>query len=304
MRMKKEKLIAWIRASRLRTLPLAFSCSLMGSFVAWHDGAFNAGVFWLALITTLFLQILSNLANDYGDSVNGADNPHRVGPARTVQSGAISRKEMKNAVILTSVLAFISGIVLIGAGIGFSFSLGWLAFLGLGLLALAAAITYTAGSKPYGYVGLGDLFVFLFFGLTGVIGTYFLHTQTLKAAILLPATAVGFLSTAVLNLNNMRDVHGDSLSGKNTLVVKFGSKMARYYHAALILGSMAALLIWTLLNYRHPAQFGFLVTILFLVPHIALVFRNKVPANLDPQLRKLAFTTFLTVILFGLALML
>ncbi len=302
--MKKQKLKAWIRASRLRTLPLAFSCSLMGSFAAWHDGAFSPAVFWMALITTLFLQVLSNLANDYGDSVNGADNILRVGPARTVQSGAISREEMKSAVILTSILAFMSGIILIGAGIGFSFSPGWLAFLGLGLLALAAAITYTAGSKPYGYVGLGDLFVFLFFGLTGVMGTYFLHTQTLNADILLPATAVGFLSTAVLNLNNMRDVQGDALSGKNTLVVKFGSKTAAWYHAFLILGALIALIVWTLLNYRHPAQFVFIITMLFFVPHISLVFRNKVPAELDPQLKKLALTTFLTVILFGLALML
>lgn len=302
--MKKEKFDAWVHAARPRTLPLAFSSSLMGSFVAWHDGRFNWAVFALALLTTLFLQILSNLANDYGDSVNGADNPERVGPARTVQSGAISLHEMKTAIIITSALGFISGILLIGAGIGFRPSTGWLAFLGLGITALAAAIMYTAGSKPYGYIGLGDLFVFLFFGLTGVMGTYYLHTQTLNAALWLPATALGLLSTAVLNLNNMRDVKGDELSRKRTLVVIMGSFKAKIYHAVMIGGALLTLVVWCLLNYRHPMQFIFLITAIFFVNHLIVVFRNKVPAELDPQLKKLALATFATVIIFGISIML
>lgn len=298
-----QKLKAWIHAARPRTLPLAFSSSLLGSFVAWHDSRFKWAVFIMALITTLFLQVLSNLANDYGDSVNGADNNERVGPKRSVQSGAISLKEMRFAVMITALLALIGGILLIGFGIGFYFSQGWLIFLLLGLTALAAAIMYTAGSRPYGYIGLGDFFVFLFFGLAGVLGTYFLHTDSFKFDLLLPATASGLFSTAVLNLNNMRDIKGDALSGKRTLVVIMGSQKAKIYHASLVLGAMLALLIWTLLNYQTPYQFLFLAMTLIFSKHLAIVFRNKIPAELDPQLKKLALATFFTVIIFGASLL-
>ena len=298
-----NKLKAWIHAARPRTLPLAFSSSLLGSFVAWHDGQFKWAVFAMALLTTLFLQVLSNLANDYGDSVNGADNHERVGPKRSVQSGAISLKEMRLAVIITALLALTSGILLIGFGIGFYFSQGWLIFLLLGLTALAAAIMYTAGSRPYGYNGLGDFFVFLFFGLAGVLGTYFLHTSNFKIDLLLPATASGLFSTAVLNLNNMRDINGDALSGKRTLVVIMGSQKAKIYHFALISGAMLSLFAWTLLNYHTPYQFLFLAMMLIFGKHLAIVFRNKIPAELDPQLKKLALATFFTVIIFGTSLL-
>jgi 1,4-dihydroxy-2-naphthoate octaprenyltransferase len=300
--MNSSKFKAWIHAARPRTLPLAFSSSLLGSFVAWHDGRFKWIVLGMALLTTLFLQVLSNLANDYGDSVNGADNSERVGPRRSVQSGAISLHEMKIAVILVALLALASGIVLIGTGIGFYWSDGWLAFLLLGIAALASAITYTAGSKPYGYIGLGDLFVFLFFGLTGVLGTYFLHSGSLRPDLLLPATASGLLSTAVLNLNNMRDVNGDALSGKRTLVVIMGSAKAKIYHAALVGGAVVSLVIWSLLHYNTPLQFLFLIVGVFFVQHLIFVFRNQIPAELDPHLKKLALATFGTVILFGAAL--
>ena len=294
---------AWLHAARPRTLPLAFSSSLMGSFVAWHDVHFKWAVFGMALLTTLFLQVLSNLANDYGDSVNGADNPDRVGPKRSVQSGEISLKQMKVAVIITSVLALISGIILIGSGIGFTLSQGWLVFLLLGIMALSAAIMYTAGSKPYGYIGLGDLFVFLFFGLAGVLGTYFLHTSSLRYDLLLPATASGLLSTAVLNLNNMRDIKGDALSGKRTLVVIIGSSWAKIYHAVLVCGALIALTIWTIIHYNTPLQFLFLLMVPVFAQHLAVVFRNKIPAELDPQLKKLALATFATVVIFGATLM-
>ncbi|MCO5265230.1 MAG: 1,4-dihydroxy-2-naphthoate polyprenyltransferase [Lentimicrobium sp.] len=297
--MTKNKLNAWVHAIRLRTLPLAFSSSLLGSFIAYFDQSFKWSVLWMALLTTLFLQILSNLANDYGDSKNGADNSERVGPQRAVQSGIITAKEMRIAVIMTSLLAFISGILLIGAGIGFSVSLKWLMFLLLGIGALGAAINYTIGKKPYGYMGFGDLFVFLFFGLTGVLGTYYLHTGQFYAGLLLPATAMGLLSTAVLNLNNMRDVEGDGRAGKRTLVVIMGPSMARVYHLLLIIGAPLALTGYTLLNYRGPGQFIFLITLPVLLLHLKVVFRTKEPSALDPQLKRLALTTFATVIIFG-----
>ncbi len=300
--MNRIKINAWVHAIRPRTLPLAFSSSLLGSFIAYNDKNFRWSVLWLALLTTLFLQILSNLANDYGDSKNGADNAERVGPKRAVQSGAISATEMRIAVIITSSLAFISGILLIGSGIGFNISLSWFVFLVLGLGALAAAINYTVGKKPYGYMGFGDLFVFLFFGLTGVLGTYFLHSGHLHSDLLLPAAAMGFLSAAVLNLNNMRDIYGDSMAGKRTLVVILGSVRARYYHLILIAAAPLALIIYTMVNYHGPLQYIFLITMPLLAVHLLTVFRVKIPAELDPQLRRLALTTFATVIIFGIGL--
>jgi 1,4-dihydroxy-2-naphthoate polyprenyltransferase len=301
--MNSSKIAVWVHAMRPRTLPLALSSSLMGSFAAFQDGRFKWNVFGLALLTTLFLQILSNLANDYGDSVNGADNAERVGPARAVQSGNISAASMKTAVIITSVLAFISGILLIGAGVGYNNWLPWLVFLLIGLMAISAAILYTAGSNPYGYKGFGDLFVFLFFGITAVFGTYYLHTGTLRVLALLPAVTIGFLSTAVLNLNNMRDIEGDARSGKRTMVVLMGSSYAKLYHFVMVIGAMVAIIIWSVLHYTSYWQFIFLLSLPLFARHLLVVLRNKVPAELDPQLKILALSTFILVLLFGMGLL-
>ena len=213
---------AWITAFRLRTLPLAFSSILMGSFLAAYYDSFQGWIFLLAIITTLFLQILSNLANDYGDTVNGADHEGREGPQRMVQSGIISLNKMKIAVMVFAILSFISGIGLIYISFGSLIHLKFLLFLLIGLAAIVAALRYTMGSNPYGYKGLGDLYVLVFFGLVGVGGTYFLHSNNWDWIIILPALAVGFLSSGVLNVNNMRDIESDKEAGKSTLVVKMG----------------------------------------------------------------------------------
>jgi len=302
--MNRAKLKAWVQAARPRTLPLALSSSLMGSFAAFQDGRFKLNVFGLALLTTILLQILSNLANDYGDSVNGADNADRIGPARAVQSGKISVSAMKRGVVITSILAFVSGILLIGAGVGYHNWLPWIVFLLVGLMAIAAAILYTAGSNPYGYKGFGDLFVFLFFGITAVVGTYYLHTENLRAFVLLPAITIGLLSTAVLNLNNMRDIEGDARSGKRTMVVIMGSSYAKIYHAVMVLGALAALIFWSAFHYRSVWQFIFILTFPLFFRHLLIVFKNKVPALLDPQLKILALNTFVLVLLFGTGVLL
>lgn len=289
-------------AARPRTLPLALSSSLMGSFAALQDGRFRWWVFGLSLLTTLFLQILSNLANDYGDSVNGADNDQRVGPVRAVQSGAIALTSMRRAVVLLSLLALTSGVVLITVGLGFDRWLPWLIFLGVGLMAIAAAIFYTAGSRPYGYKGYGDLFVFLFFGITAVVGTYYLHARTASFGVLLPAATIGFLSTAVLNLNNMRDVEGDALAGKRTLVVAFGAQFARRYHYSIVVLAVISLVVWNLIHNAGIWQYLFLLLTPIIALHLRRVATIKPPALLDPQLRVLAFATLLVVLLFGLGL--
>lgn len=292
----------WIEAARPRTLPLAFSSTLLGSFLAYSDKPFKVSVVILALLTTLFLQILSNLANDYGDSINGMDNEHRVGPKRSVQSGAIAAKSMLLAIIVTSLLTLNSGVLLIAYGFNFKISAGVIIFFLLGLAALGAAIKYTVGSNPYGYSGFGDLFVYIFFGLTGVLGTYYLHTGTFNYSLLLPASAVGLLSTAVLNLNNMRDIEGDARSGKRTLVVMMGSQKAHWYHLALVAGAWICFLLYTMLTFHSYIQFGYLVMLPFFVIHLKKVFTTTPPAALDPQLRQLALATFGTVLLFGIGM--
>lgn len=296
------KITYWISAFRLRTLPLALSTVSLGAFLAYFDGVKNLTVFILALMTTLFLQVLSNLANDYGDSSHGVDNERRVGPQRTVQSGKISSRQMKTAIIICTLLALTTGIPLVFNGLQGAGLLMKIFFFVLGLAAIVSAIKYTVGSKPYGYYGFGDLFVFIFFGLVGVMGTYFLITKHFNPQVLLPASAVGFLSMAVLNLNNMRDRENDALSGKNTLVVRLGIRAARFYHLALIAGSMVCGLVYMILNYRSPFQMFFLITVPFFWMNVYGVFHHTIPAELDPYLKRLALTTFAFSVIFGVSL--
>jgi 1,4-dihydroxy-2-naphthoate polyprenyltransferase len=294
------KIDVWMHAFRLRTLPLALSCSFLGSSLAYSDGTFKWEVLVLAAFTTLFLQILSNLANDYGDTVHGVDNQRRKGPGRVTQLGLVSNTAMKRAIIIFAVLGFISGSMLIFAGLDDPKQV--IVFYVLGIIAILAAIKYTIGKNPYGYVGLGDLFVFLFFGLLGVAGTYFLHTNRFSFWILLPAASIGMLSSGVLNLNNMRDIENDAQSGKKTLVVRLGSKGAKLYHATLITLSMVFSIIYTLKFYHSIYQFLFILTFPLFVMNIIVVLHNKEPHELNSELKKLAISTFIFAVIFGLGL--
>jgi 1,4-dihydroxy-2-naphthoate polyprenyltransferase len=294
----------WLSAFRLRTLPLAFSCIITGSFLAALY-TFKWEITLLALLTTLFLQILSNLSNDYGDTVHGADSADRIGPQRAVQSGNISKASMKMAMIVCALLALISGLSLLYVALDNVKTI--LIFLLLGLSAIAAAIKYTAGKNPYGYKGLGDLFVFIFFGIVGVEGVFFLHTQDFSVNGLLPASAIGLLSVAVLNLNNMRDHVSDAKAGKNTLVVKMGFETAKKYHATLIVLAFLCALAFSILMWVDTGvvlPFIHLLVFVFLFAHLKKVFATTNPALLDPELKKVALSTFIFSILFGIGLML
>ena len=287
----------WINAFRLRTLPLAFSCIIMGSGLAYADGRFNLTVFIFSLVTTLFLQILSNLANDFGDFVKGTDNEERVGPDRTMQAGLITKDEMIKAIWVIALLCSVFGVWLIYEGtLGLDLKKAGL-FAILGLTAIGAAEKYTMGKNPYGYEGLGDLFVFLFFGWLGVIGSYFLHTHSIDINIVLPASAIGFFTTAVLNINNMRDHVADKKSGKNTLVVKIGIEKAKDYHRALIFGCilLAITFVFPSTNYFH---YIFVITIPIFVGFVQSIRKRIDFENFDPFLKKQAITTFLFAILF------
>ncbi|PKQ62245.1 1,4-dihydroxy-2-naphthoate octaprenyltransferase [Labilibaculum filiforme] len=299
-----NKTEAWIHAFRLRTLPLALSSIFLGSFLAFAAHSFSLKIFILATLTTLFLQILSNLANDLGDSISGADNQERVGPERAVQSGLISKKEMKGMLIVFVLLSFSSGLWLLYEGMQLINLNQGIIMLVIGLLAIGAAINYTVGKNPYGYSGFGDLFVFLFFGLTGVLGTYFLHTGNLSGSLFLPAISLGLLSVGVLNLNNMRDVENDAKTGKITLVVKMGSSNAKRYHFALLTIAMILPFLYTIFNWVSVFQLLFLLSFPFIVRNIMRVFANKNPRDLDPELKRLALSTLLFSLTFGLGLVL
>ena len=299
-----RKTKVWLQAMRLRTLPLSLSCVALGSFLAVFNQQWNPLVLVLSLVTTLFLQILSNLANDYGDSANGADNAERIGPERAVQSGSISPSAMRKAIAFVAFLALSSGTWLIVEGTkGLSLSMGVVFFV-LGLGAIVAAIKYTAGKNPYGYRGFGDLFVFLFFGWVGVMGTYFLHAHSLRWELLLPASSIGLLSVGVLNLNNMRDRESDKRAGKITLPVRLGTQNAKIYHVAIIVSAIVLSLAFVVAHYRSPLQLIFLITLPLLALNIKAVMGNKRPQDLDPQLKKLAMTTFLFAITLGTGLIL
>jgi len=241
----------WLLAARLRTLPLACSSILLGAGLAASRGAFDGTIMALALLTAILLQILSNLANDYGDAVSGADNSQRIGPQRAVVSGLITKQQMCVAMALTALAAVVSGLLLLGC----AFDGQWrqiLAFVGLGGAAIVAAITYTVGKTPYGYRGFGDISVFLFFGLLGVLGSYYLFTHQLAWDVLLPATACGLLATAVLNINNVRDIETDAASGKITLAVRLGRTRAITYHWVLLGAALLATIAFIL---TQPASF-------------------------------------------------
>lgn len=291
---------SWIKAARLRTLPLSVSGIIVGTGMAASQGDFNGLIFFLALMTTTGFQVISNFANDYGDGVKGTDNEARVGPARTIQSGEISPGQMKKGIAATAISTVVIALILIYVSFGTDNLFYSLLFFLLGAGSVAAAIKYTVGDNAYGYSGLGDLFVFLFFGLLSVCGSYFLYTKSLDYAVFLPAFSVGLLSVGVLNLNNMRDRDSDKNSGKITLVVRIGEEFARYYHYYLIGASLLFALMYTSLRYVSPFQFLFLIAYIPLFAHLLRVYKIKDAKRLDPELKKLALGTFLFAVLFGI----
>lgn len=287
----------WVSAFRLRTLPLALSSIMMGGFLAAAAGAFQWDVFLLCIATTIFLQILSNLANDYGDSVHGADSADRKGPSRAVQSGRISPAQMKAGIAVFVVLSLISGISLLFT----AFGLNWNAiffFLGLGVLSILAAIGYTVGKKPYGYAGLGDISVFIFFGLVGVMGSLYLFTHELSWQYVWPAVSCGVFAVGVLNINNMRDIDSDRKAGKFSIPVRIGKQNAAVYHWSLVLIGLGSAVAFVVMHFESAIQLLFMLS----APAFMIIARKiqvKPSHELDPYLKFMALSTLLFVILFG-----
>ena len=291
------KIKSWLEAFRLRTLPLSISGIIMGSFIAKSKGFWDISIFIFALLTTILFQIVSNLANDLGDSLKGTDNENRVGPARTVQKGEISVSQMKIAVMIFSVLSLISaGYLIYISSKGMSQNTIYI-YMILALLSVLAAITYTVGKKAYGYYGLGDVFVFVFFGLVSVVGSYTLFSKIFDFVSIFPAITIGLLSTAVLNLNNMRDQINDKLSNKNTLVVKLGFNRAKFYHFCLIM--IALISYWGYFKFELTGLI-YNLPFVFLLIHLKKVVQVLDPKDFDPELKKVALSSFILSLLFAI----
>jgi 1,4-dihydroxy-2-naphthoate octaprenyltransferase len=289
----------WIKTARLRTLPLAFASIILGTALGAARGEFDGLTFLLALLTTLFYQILSNYANDYGDGVKGTDD-NRVGEQRAIASGLISPQAMKKAVILFAILAFISGTALsFWATRNHAVQIALL-FTGLGILAIYAAIKYTVGDKAYGYNGLGDLSVLVFFGWLGVGGSFFLQTLTWDFDILLPATAIGFFAMAVLNLNNMRDIDSDAKAGKNTLALKLGLPKAKIYHTLLLILAFDFAFLYNRFNPSSFWQNLYFLTLPFLIMNLTKVRKATKANDFEPLLKQMALTTLLFAVTYSI----
>lgn len=302
-----NKFSAWVTALRLRTLPLAAASIILAAGLAEKAGIFDGLIFSLSLLTALLLQILSNLANDYGDAISGADNESRVGPMRGMQMGMISKDAMKNAIIFTVVLCLISGLTLLSVALkGDIYS--WVLFLSFGGLSIGAAISYTIGKLSYGYRALGDVSVFIFFGLLGVLGSYYLYDLTFEFSLLLPATSIALLSVAVLNINNMRDMYTDKAANKTTLVVIWGRTFAFSYHLFLVLTAPLLSVLYLIVS-SDPAAWQFLI-LLILVPIIkSCLSLNRLikddyreGAKFNEQLKNTSLTAFGFSIFFSLLL--
>ena len=296
---------AWLHAARLRTLPLSLSGIIVGTGLAAVLGAFDVQIFAFALLTTIGFQVLSNFANDLGDSQKGTDNAQRVGPARAIQSGQLSAAQMKVGMWGVGVFSLLSALYLIKLSVPNLSANAIYFYIVLAVACIAAAITYTVGKNAYGYRGLGDIMVFIFFGLVSVIGVFMLFGEAFEWIVLFPAISIGLWSTAVLNLNNLRDIHNDAQMNKRTMVVKLGFHKAKYYHVFLVSFGMATwfftiyLLAVSAMNYY---LFIALLPSLGFALHLQKVVQNTEPASLDPELKKVALLTFFSSILFAFLL--
>ncbi|MEI9750557.1 1,4-dihydroxy-2-naphthoate polyprenyltransferase [Moellerella wisconsensis] len=293
---------AWLESLRPKTLPLGVIAIVTGSALAYWTDNFKWPVALLSIITAGILQILSNLANDYGDAVKGSDTAERIGPLRGMQKGIITQADMKKALKITISLACFFGLLLII--VACEKPEDALGFLVLGLVAIVAAITYTVGKKPYGYLGLGDISVLIFFGWLSVIGTYYLQANSFDIVTILPATACGLLSVAVLNINNMRDIENDIKAGKNTLAVRLGAQGSRIYHAIIIISAILCLIFFNLIYLHGWSGWLFLLAVPLLLNHVSKVLNDPTTEGMRPMLVNMVKLALLTNLLFSIGLVL
>lgn len=295
----KDKIKAYFISFRLRTLPLSLAGILLGVLLAVASGYSSLAIIVLLLTTTISLQILSNLCNELGDMHKGTDNDTRLGPIRSLQSGMLTERDLVRAIYLFIILSGIFGLILLTTALDSLLDQRGLVFVGLGIFSIAAAILYTISRYAFGYRGLGDLFVFIFFGWVSVIGSYCLMGGLVNAVIVLPATSIGLLSTGVLNINNIRDLRNDQESGKRTLAVRMGEKWAKWYHLVLINGAFITMTIFKIVTHNPLIAYGYLLILPLFIYHLYRMFKDNGKA-LDKQLRILCLLTLLFAVLSGI----
>ncbi|MCE2573574.1 1,4-dihydroxy-2-naphthoate polyprenyltransferase [Motilimonas eburnea] len=288
----------WLPAIRPRTLPLACGSIVTAAGLAYQYQVFDAVILILCLLTAILLQIISNLANDYGDALTGADDAERIGPLRVTQAGLVTPLQMRIAIGLTTLLAILSGLGLLHYV--FDDIWQWLSFIGLGALSIVAAITYTMGKHPYGYMGLGDLAVFLFFGLLGVMGSFYLYQLSLNWLIFLPAISCGALATSVLNINNTRDIVTDRKAGKKTLALRLGRTGARRYQWGLLTLAVVSSLVYQSTLDFSPFHYGFLLALPLLLRASLTLQQTEEGECLNQALKMTAMASFLYCCLLAL----
>lgn len=288
----------WFQATRWKTLPLSLAGILVGSAVTTTVD-FNITVFVLAICTAMSFQIISNLANDYGDGIKGTDNPDRIGPVRSLQSGLLSKNQLKKGIIIALLMAFVLLISLLYTAFGWG-NFYSIFFMILGVLAMVAAVKYTVGKNAYGYKGRGDVFVFIFFGVVSVLGSNFLFIKQVNWDLWLLAITIGALSTAVLNLNNMRDIENDKKSGKNTFASKIGKQKAKIYHYALLCSALISAVFYALFFLEKKNSGWFILGFIPLIVHFVRVYSVSKPEEYTPELKKVTLNTFLIGLLFFL----
>lgn len=293
---------AVVRSFRLRTIPLSLSPGMVGIFIARDTGCFKWSVCLFLLLTIVSLQILSNLANELGDWKKGTDREQSGRQALSLQKGNLTVYAFQYIIGFFVFLCAVFGVCLIYFSFGTLFTREPLLFLALGALTIAAAVYYSLGRRPYGYYGLGDLSVFLFFGIVGVVGSYYLLCKEIVLEIFLPAVSMGLLITGVLNVNNIRDIDNDACFGKNTFALllcrKFGKDSstvpAKWYQAGLLAGALAASVVYAFI--ADHGNFLFLLSIPLLVFHTVKLWKGK-GAQLDSAFKILVAGVLLYALL-------
>lgn len=292
------KLEASIKSMRLRTLPLSLAGVILGVTLAADKTDVSPWTAALIFLTTVCLQILSNLSNELGDTLSGTDSADRQGPKYALGSGDMTIGDIKKLILMFIGLCVISGLAMIQVSFGSLFKTESICLEALGAAAIVGAMKYTLGKNPYGYRGLGDVFVFIFFGLVSVLGGYYVAARELPPLImLLPASAIGCFSVGVLNVNNIRDMKTDAVN-RVTVAIKLGVKGARIYQTVLIVAGWILMPVFCAIYDSAPGHYIFIITIPLYIKHLQGVWTRSERA-LDPMLPMLVISTFFLSILAG-----
>ncbi|HEY5501473.1 MAG TPA: 1,4-dihydroxy-2-naphthoate polyprenyltransferase [Candidatus Humimicrobiaceae bacterium] len=287
-----SKISLWFKSTRPRTLPAAAAPVIIGIALAFYENKINLFIAIFTLMAALLIQIGTNFANDYFDFIKGTDTDKRIGPVRLIQAGLIKKNEMLAAFIIAFIAASVLGVFLVIRG-------GYPVLL-VGIFAIIFGILYTAGPAPLGYIGLGDIFVFIFFGLISVTGTYYLQTLKINPVVLIASLAPGFLSVAILTANNIRDIKTDKEAGKRTLIVRFGYNFGLFGYLFCIIAAHLIPIILVLITKSHYFSLISVLTVIMAVKPVKIILSRPEPRYLIPVLGKTGQILLIFSILFSI----